>query len=550
MKYPSYFIITLSYFITYIQCITYKDHLQSVKESTHSHCYTVNITKEQTLPDSNELTNKQKQDLVKEAFLFAWNGYHKHSWGYDENRPVTNEPLNTRNGWGATIVDALDTLYIMGLEKEFEQAKQYVAKINWDQVTDDVQVFETVIRYVGGLISAYELSDDKIFIDKCVELVDRLLPAFDSPTHIPYRFVDFKTGKAVTSDNLNNLAEIGTLQLELTRLSQITGNWKYHDIGQKVYENFKNIKTSYEGLFPHLIDINTGKPASDFYSFGGMADSFYEYLIKQYVLSNGKDEEKKEMMIKAARGLKKYLVQTPQRFNSNHLGKGDEEDNVDHSFKFIGSIYGHTPIASMGELACFAPGTLLLASHWIPELNKEDQIEDVAYDTLLGCYQAWISTRTGIAPEGFGWIPKGGSPPTDLSDRQKELANQFGVFPLGYPIYILRPETLESIYYFYVYKKNPKYQDMAWTLFKSIDKYCKANSGFSGIRDVDAKRPEWDDRQESFMFAETFKYLYLIWDEQPRFPFDQWVFNTEAHPFRIADIQPPPSSSLSFNIQY
>lgn len=94
MKYSSYFIIILNYFIAYIQCITYKEHLQSAKE-TKPHYFKATIT-EQSLPNSEQLTNKQKQDLVKEAFLFAWNGYNKHSWGYDENRPVTNKPLNTR----------------------------------------------------------------------------------------------------------------------------------------------------------------------------------------------------------------------------------------------------------------------------------------------------------------------------------------------------------------------------------------------------------------------------------------------------------------------
>lgn len=93
---------------------------------------------------------------------------------------------------------------------------------------------------------------------------------------------------------------------------------------------------------------------------------------------------------------------------------------------------------------------------------------------------------------------------------------------------------------------------MAWTIFNNIYKNCKTKYGFSGIKNVDTEPVELDNRQESFLFAETFKYLYLIWDEHPRFPFDQWVFNTEAHPFRITDIRPPSSAktSIHFNIQY
>lgn len=98
-----------------------------------------------------------------------------------------------RNGWGATIVDALDTLHIMGLRKEFKQAQDFVGTIQWDKIKDDepVQLFETVIRYVGGLLSAYDLSHEKVFVRKAVELVDRLLPAFNTPTGIPYQYVNF-----------------------------------------------------------------------------------------------------------------------------------------------------------------------------------------------------------------------------------------------------------------------------------------------------------------------------------------------------------------------
>lgn len=98
-----------------------------------------------------------------------------------------------RNGWGATIVDSLDTLYIMGLRKEFDEAKEFVRNINWTLTEEPVQLFETVIRYVGGLLSAYDLSNDLVFIEKAVELTELLIPAFDSPTGVPYQYMDFKT---------------------------------------------------------------------------------------------------------------------------------------------------------------------------------------------------------------------------------------------------------------------------------------------------------------------------------------------------------------------
>ncbi|KAI9300605.1 glycoside hydrolase [Cunninghamella echinulata] len=430
-------------------------------------------------------------------------------------------------GKGATIIDSLDTLYIMGLTEEFEKAKNYVATIDWKKDTKEVQIFEVVIRYVGGLISAYELSQEKIFIKKCVELVNLLLPAFNSSTNIPYRYIDLNTGQAIRGSEITNIAEAASFQLEFTRLSQITGEWKYHFIGQRVYEAFKKMKTSYEGLFPHHLSIITGEVASDYYTWGGEADSFYEYLIKQYKWT--KDEDIKNMAIKAVKGLQTNLLQQPNGKEFQHL-------------KYVGAIKDGQPESSTGELVCFVPATLLLAAREIPELaTVKDSIEQDAHSILLGCYQTWVATRTGLAPETFAWIPYNNTNHKDLNTRQIELAKKYGVFPdSGAPVnYVLRPETLESIFYFYQYNKDPIYQDMAWTIFKNINQHCKAPYGYSGVNEVDATSPRWNDRQESFFFAETLKYLYLIYDEESRYPFDQWVFNTEAHPFRITDIQPP-----------
>jgi mannosyl-oligosaccharide alpha-1,2-mannosidase len=168
----------------------------------------------------------------------------------------------------------------------------------------------------------------------------------------------------------------------------------------------------------------------------------------------------------------------------------------------------------MDELACFVPGTFLLAANTIPELHD---IVGIASDLLESCVLAWTSTKTGIAPEIFGWVdPETGEFPVPKSDRTIELADKYGVFPVA-DHYILRPgkhtvgnlihmnnilnmyshlETLESIFYFYRYTKDEKYRDMGWKIFESIQLHCRANSGYSGIRFVDSISPSWDDRQE------------------------------------------------------
>ncbi|KAI7862363.1 glycoside hydrolase [Spinellus fusiger] len=520
----------LIFFFTFVHSLSYDVFQKHIVNNSTITNKEYHVLTQYPLPGADQLTQQEKQDFIKGAFVFSWEGYRTFSWGYDENRPVSNRPINTRNGWGATIVDALDTLFLMELDSQFEEARNYVKYIEWKQLKpehEEVQVFETVIRYVGGLLSAYDLSNDDLFITKAVELVHLLLPAFDTPTGIPYQYVNFRTGIPVKSgfpEGASCLAELGSVQLEFTRLSQITGNWTYHYTGQRVYKTFQSLHSSMPGLFPHLINPDNGKPVGDYVSWGGMSDSFYEYLIKQYIMSNQQDMEMKEMAITAVRSLEKYLVTSPQ----NHKDKF-----------FLATVINGIQVPVMDELACFAPGALLLASRAISELND---IEILATKLMEGCYTVWNSTKTGLAPETFGWKDAydGHTVVGRLTDRCKELADTYGAFPTT-SSYILRPETLESLYYFYKITGDDKYERMAWDIFNSLHMFCRTSSGFSGIRDVDTMYAVWDDRQESFFFAETFKYLYLFYDTKASesVSFRQWVFNTEAHPFRISNRAPP-----------
>ncbi|CAG8559883.1 17631_t:CDS:2, partial [Racocetra fulgida] len=117
-----------------------------------------------------QLLNEFRRNSIKNGFLHAWNGYSTYAWGYDMLQPVTNSSKNNFNGWGVTIIDALDTMWIMGLKAEFNQSRDFVKNLNFTKTTNNINVFETIIRYLGGLLSAYELSQDKIFLDKAYEL--------------------------------------------------------------------------------------------------------------------------------------------------------------------------------------------------------------------------------------------------------------------------------------------------------------------------------------------------------------------------------------------
>ncbi|KAK9430716.1 glycoside hydrolase [Lipomyces doorenjongii] len=207
---------------------------------------------------------EERLNAVREAFIHSWNGYKAHAWGHDEIRPVTNGYADPFGGWGASIVDALDSLQIMGLSSELEVAKKFVASIDFTKSnTHNIPVFETVIRYLGGLVSAYDLSNGRepVFLSKAVELADLLVGAFDTPNGMPVLFYDpqlahrdlkLRAGKHMV------LAQFASLSLEFTRLAQLTENQTYYSVIQRVMNHAETSLSSspIPGLWPLRMDIS------------------------------------------------------------------------------------------------------------------------------------------------------------------------------------------------------------------------------------------------------------------------------------------------------
>ncbi|KAK9766988.1 hypothetical protein K7432_003505 [Basidiobolus ranarum] len=390
--------------------------------------------------DIHKEISRNRQNQIQEAFLHAWNGYKLHAFGHDELTPVTNSSTDKFNGWGATIVDALDTLWIMGLTEEFDLAKEHVATLDFSD-SEDVNFFETTIRYLGGLLSAYELSEDPLFLEKANELGTLLIVAFDSPTGIPYNFIDFKSGKLRNSKWSNEcsiLAEIGSVQLEYRRLSELTGNPTFHKKAQEVINILDKSVTSYRGLYPILIHPEDGLFRPSRVSFGAMGDSFYEYLIKQYILSGEADDQYRRMYTQSIDNLKKYMVSTTDR--RTFVGE------LDTRSKNLFTVMDH--------LACFIPGMLALGSR---TLNRPGDLT-LAKSLAETCYSAYHISPSGVAPEKISWVPE----PSDryyrlLEPKTRAQAKEHGLyFEVSY--YLLRPETVESLFVLYRVTGDRKYQ--------------------------------------------------------------------------------------------
>lgn len=183
-------------------------------------------------PMQNETPSEQKErerrlQRVRDGFEHAWQGYRRYAWGHDEIRPVSGWTKDSFNGWGATMVDALDTLIIMGFDREFDEAVEWIrTSLRFDgDPARKLPFFETGIRYLGGLLSAYDLSGEKVLLDKAEELANYLLNAFQYGT-FPVGWVTTDP-KYTPRAQLFVLAEVGTIQLEFTRLSQLTGKLVY-----------------------------------------------------------------------------------------------------------------------------------------------------------------------------------------------------------------------------------------------------------------------------------------------------------------------------------
>jgi mannosyl-oligosaccharide alpha-1,2-mannosidase len=214
-------------------------------------------------PDA-KINRETRQLRVREEFSKAWSGYKEHAWLHDELAPVSGNLRDPFCGWAATLVDSLDALYIMGLHEDFEKAVRAVNEIDFTtSPRADIPVFETTIRYLGGLLAAYDVSGGKYgsLLSKAEELAEILMGAFDTPNRMPVLFYRWKptfASQPHRASQRSNLAELGSLSMEFTRLAQLTKNPRYYDAVARVtnaLEEFQD-RTQLRGVFPENVDAS------------------------------------------------------------------------------------------------------------------------------------------------------------------------------------------------------------------------------------------------------------------------------------------------------
>jgi mannosidase alpha-like ER degradation enhancer 2 len=438
---------------------------------------------------SSRKSDSVQAAAVKAEFLHAWNGYKKYCWGHDDLKPISK---TCRDWYGTPIlmtpVDSLDSLYLLGFKKEADATREYIVKnLSFDKDID-AQLFEITIRELGGLLSSYQMTGDKRLLDLADDLGSRLLPAFNSPTGMPYRFVNLKTGK--TKGEVSNPAETGTLLIEFGTLAKLTGKAIYYQKAKRALVETYNRRSNI-GLVGTNINVETGKWTNTESHVSSEIDSYYEYLLKCAILFDDKDC--RSMWEDSISKVHTYLADE---------GENMSRKNVNGRV-IVGDLwYGHADMntgkrtaATTGALDAFFPGLLALDG----DLNRARALQD-------SMFKMW--KVHGIEPEVYDY--KTGK-----------------VLEAGYP---LRPEIVESTYYLYSYTKDPKYLAMGKEMFADFVKYCRTDVAYAGLKDVVTK--ERSDYMHSFVFAETFKYFYLIFAPEKTLDLTKIVFNTEAHPIR------------------
>jgi len=216
---------------------------------------------------------------VRSEMRWAWRQYRERAWGKDQIKPLSGGfesfPLKDHH-LGLSLIEALDTLWIMGLDEEFRDRVEWV-KANLDlDVDGDVSVFETSIRLVGGLLSAWRACGDRVLLAKARDLADRLLPSFAaSPIGIPHRYINLKTGAIRGRET--NPAETGPYIPEFGFLSRATGDDRYRAAAKRALVSMFD-RRSRIGLLADRIDAITGEWKSRRATIGPPSDSYYEYL--------------------------------------------------------------------------------------------------------------------------------------------------------------------------------------------------------------------------------------------------------------------------------
>ena len=530
-------------------------------------------------PPETKLQRERRETqrvAVRDEFKRSWDSYRAYAWAEDELQPITGVGLKTFGGWGATLVDSLDSLWIMGMKEEFYEGVQAVAAIDFGKSDmKTISVFETTIRYLGGMLSAYDLSQEPVLLEKAMQLGEMLYRSFDTENHTPTGWFDIEKAKdpegySPKSETSICFACLGSLTMEFTRLAQITQQSKYYDVVARITRLLDRTQdsTRIPGLWPTTLNARKEEfNQSRFFSLGALADSTYEYFPKMHALLGGLEPVYQKLYTDSAAKIDEHMLFRPQL----------QDEELSRSLLFCGDVHSSRPNEvtldpEMQHLTCFIGGMFGLGG----KLWSNPSHVSLGEKLTKGCIYAYAAMPTGIAPEIFKTLPcasrtdcawnetlwqekvwwhYGSKYATDAEQVAEDKGLPRGWTNIRDKRYLLRPEAIESVFVLYRITGKQEYLDAAWEMFTSIVAHTRTSYANGQLLDVTGqtgfgqeaykvgeryrghgpatvRQGNVEDKMESFWTAETLKYFYLIFSRPDMMNLDEWVFNTEAHPFR------------------
>jgi hypothetical protein len=425
---------------------------------------------------TNEKSDTSLAQEVKNEFKRSWEGYKKYAWGHDVLKPITK----THSDWYAqslhiSPIDAYSTMKVMGLDKEADEVYQYILdSVNFDKDLF-VKTFEVNIRILGGLLAMYQYTEDPKILDLAEDFGTRMLPAFESPTGMPYYWVNLKTGEVKGADI--NVAEGGSYTFEMGILSHFTENPVFYEKAKRATKAIFD-RRSEIGLIGERTNVETGEWTDERSHIGCCIDSYYEYMYKSWLLFG--DEELKEMWDISLEAINKYIAED---YNGN-LWYAQVNMNTGEVMNRIVTLYD-----------AYFPGLLALNN----DLERAEKNQ-------ASWNQLW--NKNGLEP----------------------MVYDYGLDSITGPNYDLNPEIIESAWYLYEITGKEEYKQMLEKYFADLKLYCRNDVAYTSMQNVITK--ERKDYMPTFFFAETLKYLYLGLSDKGKEYQENYVFSTEAHPFR------------------
>ncbi|KAG1758438.1 glycoside hydrolase family 47 protein [Suillus occidentalis] len=439
-------------------------------------------------------------------------------------------------GIGYTVADSIDTMIIMGLEDEYQRARSWVAdKLSFER-DGNFNTFETTIRILGGLLSAYHLSgEDPVFLEKAQELGSRILPVFETESGLPLSLVNLALREGVS----DTLPEAATLQLEFRYLAYLTDDDTFWEKAENVMAVLR-ASAMPSGLASIFVDPKTGRYRTSPIRLGSRGDSYYEYLLKQYLQTNQKEHVYREMYATAMTGIHTHLVKrglssqllyiaelNPEWTQNGELG-WRLSPKQDHLVCFLGGslMLGATTSGALVHNVSVPPQTEELADQ-----GKRDWLTGVE---LIDTCMATHDTQTGLAPEIAHFRILGDGVDDSIAPADWYIKGARPDAPPPFDArYILRPETVESIFIAFRLTGDPKYRDYGWAIFQAIEKHCRIpTGGYASVINVDQVPVEYDDKMETFLMVRAPYPSHMIVTDSV-FLSDEYVFNTEAHPLPV-----------------